>query len=430
MSLKTVGLALAMTVAAAQAQAQNTPCDSTASFKKVVSLEHAVQLAMAADLRPEIAKAEVSAARSERAIAALRPADTLSLDMEDFPGIGIARNIDNLQITGRFSRVWERGGKMDARLALAESSVGVAEAMFSAANFEIRTEIEILYAEAALTQRRVGLACEKVAIAREFETSVNKRVEAARDPLLAGAKATSERLQAEAEVRHYDAKAENLRGALGAYWKHQTDFQDDFLIDPDYLVTLRPSQNVTFADLYSPAFDRLDAERDQTLAQIDLERTKAVPDVTWNVGVRKFGYQEDLAILGGVSVPLGTRQRSSASVAKAHADQRRIDVERQALEQQLRRQAAEYRRQARNAAEEISEIDALLIPAATQAVTLAQDGYDRGAFSYLDIVDAQRSVAALREERLTHLRTYILNTTALARLSPTNGLTTMREEIQ
>jgi cobalt-zinc-cadmium efflux system outer membrane protein len=137
-----------------------------------------------------------------------------------------------------------------------------------------------------------------------------------------------------------------------------------------------------------------------------------------------------LAILGGVSVPLGTRQRSSASVAKAHADQRRIDVERQALMQQLRRQAAEYRRQARNAAEEISEIDDLLIPAATQAVTLAQDGYDQGAFSYLDIVDAQRSVAALREERLTHLRTYILNTTALARLSPTNGLTTMREEIQ
>lgn len=424
MKLKSVGLALAMTLSAAHAQAQSAPCESMASINETVSLERAISLAIAADLRPELAKAEVRTARTERAIAALRPADIVSVDVEDFPGIGIASNIDNLQVTGTFSRVWERGGKQEARLALADKSVGVAEAMFKAANYEILSEIEILYAEAALAQRRIEIACDRVAISQELEVSVQKRVDAARDPLLAGAKATSDRLQAEAEVRHYDAQAKNIRGALGAYW----DQVDDFQIEPGFLNAQKPSLSETYTHVYSPDFARLDAERDQVLAKIEVERTKAIPDVTWNVGVRKFGYKEDLAILGGVSVPLGTKQRSGPAIEKARADQLRIEVERQTLRQKLLRKASEYRRNAETAAEEMTEIDSLLIPAANKAVDLAREGYERGAFSYFDIVDAQRSLANLREERLIHLRTYVLNTTALARLSPSTGLNDWREE--
>ena len=430
MLFKFIGLAMAMTLSVAQAQAQSdknlTPCNGADNQIEVINLAQATRLALQADLRPELAKAGIRTARAERAIAALRPADTVSVDVEDFQGTGLASNIDNLQITGRFSRVWERGGKRDARLALAESGVGVAEAMFKAANFEIRREIEILYAEAALAQQRVEIACEKVKIAGELEASINVRVEAARDPLLAGARAASERLQAEAEVRHYSAQAETVRAAIGSYWHRDHDFK----ISSGYLVTRRPSQSISIPNVYSPDFDRLKAEREQSIAQIDLERTKAVPDVTWNVGVRKFGYKDDLAIIGGVSIPLGSKRRSSASVVKALAEQRRIDVEHQALQQQLLRKAADYTRKAQNAAEEISEIDNLLIPAAGKAVELARDGYDRGAFSYLDIVDAQRAISALREERLTHLRTYILNTTALKRLTLSNGVKTMREGTQ
>ncbi|MGJ8558614.1 MAG: TolC family protein [Litorimonas sp.] len=426
MSLKSVGLALAMTVSAAHAQAQVTPCDGVAQQGDVISLARAIELATATDLRPALAKAEIKVARSERAIAALRPADTVSFDIEDFPGIGLASNVDSLQLTGRFSRVWERGGKREARLTLANSSVGIAETLFKSAQFEIRSEIEILYAEAALAERRVALACDRVLMARELEASVQKRVDAARDPLLAGAKATSDRLQAEAETRRYDAQAQNIRGALGAYWGANQEFR----IDPQFLTRRLSLPSLSNHEIYSPTLERLNAERDQAVARIELERTQSIPDVTWSVGVRKFGVEDDLAILGGVSIPLGSKQRSHASVTKASADQIRIEVERQAVRQQLLRNASEYRRSADSALEEMEEIDSLLLPSAINAVELARDGYSRGAFSYLDVVDAQRSVAALREERLIHLRTYILNETALSRLAPSGSLIEVREEIQ
>jgi len=414
MSSKFLGLALAMTLSVAHAQAQSDLCGSAPDNGEVVSLSQATQRATMADLRPELATAEVRAARTERAIAALRPADTVSLEIEDFPGAGIASNIDSLQVTGSFSRVWERGGKREAREAVANTAVDVAQTSFAAVQYAIREEVETLYAEAALAERRVALACDRVALSSDLETAVKKRVEAARDPLLAGARASSDRLQAEADARRNSVQARNLRAALGAYWQAEGDFQ----LDPNFLNEPLEPREVDFSELYAPELDRLEAQRVRSSAQIELERSQAIPDVTWSVGVRKFGIEDDLAVVGGASIPLGSANRSKASVTRARADQRRIDIEREVLRQKLLRRAVGYQRSAASALDGIEEIDTILLPSATEAVDLARDGYVRGAFSYLDIVDAQRTVAILREERLTHLRTYILNEAALARLAP------------
>lgn len=425
MSLKFFGLALAMTIPVAYAQAQTDPCSAANAASETVSLANATQLAIAADLRPELATTEVRAARTERAIAALRPADTVSLEIEDFPGTGLASNIDSLQITGSFSRVWERGGKREAREAFANAAVDVAETRFAAAEFDIREEVENLYAEAALAERRVALACDRVTLSRDLEAAVQKRVDAGRDPLLAGARASSDRLQAEADARRYGVQASNLRAALGAYWLAESDFQ----IDPGFLRARLDPNQIDFSALHVPELDRLEAERLRSAAQIELERSQAIPDVTWSVGARKIGIGDDLAVIGGASIPLGAANRSQVAIARSRASQRRIEMERDALRQQLLRSAVGFRRSASGAHDRIEEIDTILLPAATGAVELARDGYARGAFSYLDIIDAQRTVAVLHEARLTHVRVYILNEAALARLAPAAERPVTRTEI-
>lgn len=412
MSIYKLGLAVAMTLAAPVAAAQDDPCDPSGRDTEALSLEHALLKAAEVDLRPELAISAVRAARTERAIAALRPADTIGLQIEDFPGTGLASNIDSLQVTATFSRVWERGGKREAREAFADATVDVAETAFSSAKYDLRAEVETLFLEAALAERRVELACQRVAIAANLQETVQRRVDAARDPLLSGARASSERLQAEAEARRYSAQAENLRAVLGSYWMADTDFRIDsalFEVDAS-LVAMDLSQ------LYSPELERLEAERRRSSAQIRLEQAQAIPDVTWSVGARKFGIEDDLAVIGGVSIPLGSRVRSEAGTARARANQRSIELEMDVIRQQLLRQAVAYQRAALSAAEEIEEIDTILLPAANEAVKLAEDGYGRGALSYLDVVDAQRTVAELREERLEHLRTYLMNQSALGRL--------------
>jgi len=60
-------------------------------------------------------------------------------------------------------------------------------------------------------------------------------------------------------------------------------------------------------------------------------------------------------------------------------------------------------------------------------VRLANDGYARGAFSYLDVLDAQRLLFDLREQRLDFLRNYHLAEAALARLQARNLPATLQE---
>lgn len=420
-----VASAMALSVAmATSAQAQADPCQGESGTAAAISLAEATRLALAADLRPDLAAAEVRAARTERAIAALRPADTVSVQIEDFPGTGLASNIDSLQITGSFSRVWERGGKREAREAFARTAVDVAQTAAMVADYDIREEVETLFLEAAIAEKRIALACDRVEIAKDLEAAVQRRVDAARDPVLARARATSDRLEAEADARRYAAISGNIRAALGAYWQADGDIR----IEPDILVTRFVPRRLNLFPLYSPELQRLEAERLRAAARIELDRRQAIPDVTWSVGVRKFGIEDDLAVIGGASIPLGSTGRSDAAVWRARAEQGRIEMQREVLKQELLRRAAGYQRSAISSLDRIEEIDTILLPATIEAVELARDGYARGAFSYLDVIGAQNSVAILREERLSHLRTYILNEAALARLALPADLPTPRLE--
>ena len=236
MSIKYVGLALVLASHTAYAAAETGSCEPQSDSIELVMLETAITRASDFDLRPDSAEAAIAAARTERAIARLRPADTVTVEIEDFPGTGLASNIDNLQVTGRFSRVWERGGKREARQALAQSGVEVAQSGLALADYEIRHEIENLYAEAAFSGERLKLACERLEIATTLEGAIKRRVDAARDPLLASARAASDRLQAEADARRYAIEARDLRAALASYWGSDAEIR----LDPSVKQSLKP----------------------------------------------------------------------------------------------------------------------------------------------------------------------------------------------
>ena len=412
MSIRYLGLAFVLASHTAYAAAETGPCEPPSDSIELVTLESANSRASAFDLRPDSAQAAIAAARTERAIARLRPADTVTVEIEDFPGTGLASNIDNLQVTGRFSRVWERGGKREARQALAESGVAVAQSGLALADYDIRHEIENLYAEAVFSEERLKLTCERLEIATTLEAAIKRRVDAARDPLLASARAASDRLQVEADARRYAIEARDLRAALASYWGSEEEIRLDSSV-----MEIAPSARVIGpADIDTPHLDTLEAEKARSMAKAEVEKTSGVPDVTWSVGARKFGLEDDLAIIGGVSIPLGTGVRSEAGVAKARADAYRIKAQSEALRQELVRKAMAFQRASLSALDAIGEIDETLVPEAERALALATEGYNRGAFSYLDVFDAQRTLTALREERLTYLRSHILNNIELTHL--------------
>jgi cobalt-zinc-cadmium efflux system outer membrane protein len=183
-----------------------------------LGLEAAIERALAADLRPDVARAAVTAARSERAVSALRPLDTVEVMSENFPGLGTGADINNLTVTGQFKRVWERGGKLDARLGVADAAVEVASAGIAIAEADIAYEIEALFVSLWDVRARLALAQERLEAAQSVDALVSRRVEAARDPLLAGSRAATDVAIAQGDIAALQDEAAALASAIFAFW--------------------------------------------------------------------------------------------------------------------------------------------------------------------------------------------------------------------
>lgn len=77
----------------------------------------------------------------------------------------------------------------------------------------------------------------------------------------------------------------------------------------------------------------------------------------------------------------------------------------------------------------VSSTEADVIPQAERALALSQDGYNRGAFSYLDVLEAQRALSDARQARVEALRSYHFNEATLDRLTARFAETLPGQEI-
>jgi len=116
---------------------------------------------------------------------------------------------------------------------------------------------------------------------------------------------------------------------------------------------------------------------------------KLAPDIGLGRAERFFADEAEGALVAGVSIPLGVFDRNQGAVARARAEQRRAELELEAGRRTLSREYAALERAIATDAAAVQSTEDTVIPQAERALSLAQDGYNRGAFSYLDVLEAQ-----------------------------------------
>jgi len=241
--------------------------------------------------------------------------------------------------------------------------------------------------------------------------TVKKRVQAARDPLLAGAR--SEALLAEAEIGVEAARLTDqaAKARLASFWGG----------DPDFAVELASFQMLAGATAQgvegSAELALAVAEQERAQAAIAVEQAKAQQDVTVSAGLRYFHETDEAALVVGVAIPLPFWDQNEGAVSRAENERSRLRFETEAMRRNIEREANTARSQMSIARAEIEAIDQRLLPSAEQAQAFATQGYNAGGFSYLDVLDAQRIVVQARLQRISAFHSYHSARVALARLT-------------
>jgi cobalt-zinc-cadmium efflux system outer membrane protein len=364
-----------------------------------LTLGAAVERALAANPTLRGFAYRLKAGDAEVALAGQRRAAQLSLEVENVLGSGDLSGADAAETTLALSQVIELGDKRALRAEAAEASRAVVAVERQAAQLDAVAAVTRRFIRVVALQEQQALMAEATRLAQRTAVDVERRVSAARSPeaeLLRARAAVAEAGLAEARLAGQLAVA---RRQLAAEWGATADDFGPLLAD---LYAVRPPE--AFDQLAarleaSPDFLRFASEARLREAELRLARSEARPDIELSGGVRRLEEIDEQAFVFGVAMPVGTRRRAEPRIAAAAAWRELSAAEHTAAQLRARTQLFELHQELSLAVAEVRALRDEVLPSLDGALAQSQYAYERGRYSYLELVDAQQA-RRLAQQRL------------------------------
>lgn len=395
MRLHVVFIILAVWLSSSQA-AEYTYQASVIEVSGSLTLDTAIKLALGASPVIAIATREREAVEGVQVQAAVRPNPSVSAIMQDTRS---ATRETTLQLNQPF----ELGNKRQARIDAADARYEVAGADIEARKAEIRAAVITAFYEVLAAQERTVLAQSSRDLAQRARDAVAKRVLAGK---VSPVEETKSRV-AESAVRVELSQAQRDLGAarkrLSSLWGNPNPRFTEAAGHLDSLSVTPSLESLTRRLDESPAIKRAKLEIEQRNAFAELEKAKRVPDLTVSMGAKR---NEELGInqaILGLSIPIPVFDRNQGNLQEALSRTEKARDELRALQiQQSTLLATAYERY-RATQEEIDTIRTDILPGARSAYDAAVKGFEYGKFSFLDVLDAQRTFFLARSQYLAAL---------------------------
>lgn len=389
------------TAAAASAQAVLPPLD----------LSEALSRAASADPGAAGWDARLAAAEANLRQAGVRPNPSLGVELENFAGTGAYAILGRTEATLSYEQTLERGGKREARTGLARAQMEAARRRREVRRLDLLKTVQLAYAEALAAEAELLIAEARLLAAQGAQADIDRRVRSAKDPLFAGSRAEAATAQAEIERDQARAAAEDARATLARFWAGGPAF--GLNLETFFSVAApAASEPVAVADLAL-----LEAERDIAAATVRVEQSKGVTDPTLSAGLRYLGQGDEVAVVVGGRLPLRRYDTNKAGVERALAERNAAEADIAAERVMREREIARLTARMASLANEAERIRAEVIPSAIRTVEQVRDGFNRGAFQYLNVTEAERALADARSRRVAALRQFHLDQASLDRLT-------------
>jgi cobalt-zinc-cadmium efflux system outer membrane protein len=364
-----------------------------------LTIEQVVARVLERNLVVEAARHRVDHARAEQIGAQLYPNPTLTIGTENLKLGGPTPTGDLYEVGATVSQPIERSDKRRHRREVADAGVAVAEA-------ELADTLGQRLLEAKRAFHETLLAREAVEQAAETRQSFDEVVRVTEARFKEGAVAESELIRVRLERGRLDTASLETDLAL-----RQAGIKLlDLLGETDFsgAGTVTGSTRLPSATLEDVAVLKADAlqrrpsiraaEQTVTLAErrVALERTRNTADFAPFVGFRRVG--ENNTVLFGVAIPLPIVDRNQAGIARAGAEERAARTELALRKNRVLAEVESAFQAWENARRRAQTFEATLVPQADESQAIARRAYQEGAIELIALLDAQRTLAQLRQQ--------------------------------
>jgi cobalt-zinc-cadmium efflux system outer membrane protein len=357
------------------------------------------------------------AAEQHESTVALRPPFQLETEVQDAFGTGRASGFDSAETTVAFSQVVELGDKRGLRVDAATAGTALVDAARAVAELDVLAEVTRRFIHVASDQEHLVVTQRATALAEENVAAATTRVAAARAPEVELRRARVTRARAGVEQEHAEHELLSSRRLLAAMWG-DTDASFENVSADLYALPQSEGYEALVARLVdSPDFARFTSEERLRDAQLRVAEAHARTNLTVRAGLRELHDTNDEALVFGVTLPLFSRSRTRSEVAEAQALREQTAAEREAHRVQAEAQLFELFQELRHAITESEVLRSSVLPEMEAALEATRTAFERGRYSYLEWVDAQRELVEVQRQLIDAAANAQLYRTEIERLT-------------
>jgi cobalt-zinc-cadmium efflux system outer membrane protein len=376
--------------------------------------------ALGAALRrsPELGESgwELRAAEARVLEAERRPDPSVALVVEDALGTGSYWGGGQAQTTLEVNQVFELGGKRAARVDVAEHARGLANAERELKRIDVTAEVGRRFIRLLVAQQGADLAADNTARAERTLAAARRRVRAGADSALEEQRAAVAVERARIAGEHAEHLLAVARREMAATWgaveaRFERAAGDLFARRPVPAFDVLADALAT-----APEVDRNARERRLRDAELRLVAARRVPNVTIGGGLRRLEGPGVETFVFSVGVPLPFSNRNLGAIREAEALVGRADATRRTIAVRMRTALFGLYQELQHAGIELDGLERNVLPRARDAVGMSRNGFEEGRFSYLDLLEAERTLADVQRERIDVAGSYQLFLVEMERL--------------
>ena len=364
-----------------------------------LTLEQALKLALDANPTLLAARREVDAAAAQVLQGSLRPNPEFTYKTDDASQVSRSSTVE-------IGLPFETAGKRDARVRAADLGRQVALSDLDGRALRVRAAVVAAFFDVLAAQELAVLAADSVRLAQRATDIASKRVAAGK---VSPVEETRARV-AEAGVRvtqtQADSELRNARRRLSSLWGNPAPNFSSAHGEVERLGELPSADAIERRLAASPLLQRAQHELERRKSLVSLEQSRAVPDFMLNVGVRRsLETPGNLAVLG-VTVPLPVANRNQGNILEALRREDKARDELHATEVALASDVQQALERVRARRDEAELLRRDVLPGARSAYDAATIGFENGKFSFLEVLDAQRTLFAVKSQYLNALMSF------------------------
>lgn len=365
-----------------------------------LTIEKAVSLAVQNNPELKTLHYEIDALGAAKIQSGLMPNPDFEVEAENIFGSKDFNGFDNSEITAVLSQDILLAGKISKRVKVAETNISLAEWDYETKRIEIITDIRKAFQQALAVQLLIEKNEELIKVSKEFVVNLQKRAYAGKISPAEVSRAKIILNSLRIDLNRLKSEYENYKSELLSLI-YQPDLTIDELIgELEYPVDVPSYDSLLNQLTNNPKLKRYESEYDKQTAIVNLEESKAVPDLTISVGFKRLNDAKANTFLVGASIPLLIFDRNQGAIqeAKIRVDQKQREYF--SVKNRLTLQLNVLYKRLNTLIETAAQLNSESIPEAEDAFQIIKEGNLVGRFAIIDVLDAERTLFELQNQYL------------------------------